>query len=227
MDSRQNRIEKASAGTCEWLLGHKTLAQWSRQHRGLLGLKGNPGSGKSTIMQFALQKVPALYDEGTLTISFFFHARGNELQNNPLGLYRSLLHQLLKHVPGALSDIVTYFDERRRTIGNEWKWELRILQSFLESSLPRILERFPVILCIDALDECGQDPAVKLIEYFKHLLLMLPSAGSRFGILFSCRHYPTLELQEGLTIFLDKENNADIAKFVRARLATTDIDPET
>jgi ankyrin repeat protein len=227
MDSRQDRIEEAFAGTCEWLLGHDTLAQWCRQHRGLLWLKGNPGSGKSTIMQFALQEVPAIYDEKTIMISFFFHARGNELQKNPLGLYRSLLHQLLKCVPGALSDMVTYFEERRRTIGNEWKWEIRILQSFLESSLPRILERFPVILCIDALDECAENSAVKLIAYFKRLLSMLPSTNSRFGILLSCRHHPILELREGLTIRLEKENNADIANFVQAQLATSDVDPET
>ena len=188
MDSRRNMIEHGAAGTCGWLRDHETLAQWSRQHRGLLWLKGRPGSGKSTVMKYALQELPAIYDTESITISFFFHTRGHELQKSPLGLYRSFLHQILSRVPGALRDMVAYFDEQQRTIGEagkQWTWELQILRSFLESSLPKILERFPVIICIDALDECGEEPAVKLIAYFTHLLSTLPSAGSRLGIFFS------------------------------------------
>lgn len=230
MDSRQTSIEVGATGTCEWLLEHETLAQWSRQQRGLLWLKGKPGSGKSTVMKYALRELPAIYDAESITISFFFHARGHELQKSPLGLYRSFLHQILSRVPGALRDMVAYFDEKQRTIGEagkKWTWELQVLQSFLESSLPRILERFPLIFCIDALDESGEEAAVKLIAYFKHLLSILPSAGSRLGIFFSCRHYPILELREGLTILLDTENEDDIAKYVRAHLDASEVDSET
>ncbi|KAJ5128266.1 ankyrin repeat-containing protein, partial [Penicillium atrosanguineum] len=230
IDSRQSRIEDAATGTCEWLLRHKTLAQWSRQHRGLLWLRGKPGSGKSTVMKYALRELPAIYDAEPITISFFFHARGHELQKSPLGLFRSFLHQILRRVPGALRDMIAYFDEQQRTIGEvgkQWTWELQILHSFLESSLPRILERFPVTLYIDALDECGEEPAVKLIAFFIHLLSVLPSAGSRLGIFFSCRDYPVLELQEGLTIQLDAENEDDIKTFVRTQLDTSGTDLET
>ncbi|KAJ5144591.1 ankyrin repeat-containing protein [Penicillium atrosanguineum] len=193
-------------------------------------VKGKPGSGKSTVMKYALRELPAIYDAEPITISFFFHARGHELQKSPLGLFRSFLHQILRRVPGALRDMIAYFDEQQRTIGEvgrQWTWELQILHSFLESSLPRILERFPVTLYIDALDECGEEPAVKLIAFFIHLLSVLPSAGSRLGIFFSCRDYPVLELQEGLTIQLDAENEDDIKTFVRTQLDTSGTDLET
>jgi hypothetical protein len=95
-----------------------------------------------------------------------------------------------------------------------------LLQAFLKSSLPRILKRFPVILFIDALDECGEQPAVELIGHLKHLLSSLPPTDSRFGIFFSCRHYPILELEDGLTILLDTENNADITTYVQDRFST-------
>lgn len=68
-------------------------------------------------MKYALQEVPAIYDADTLTFSFFFHSRGDKLQRTPLRLYQSLLHQILKRVPGALTDLIDYFEEQRKTIG--------------------------------------------------------------------------------------------------------------
>uniref|UniRef100_A0A8H7K8B0 Nephrocystin 3-like N-terminal domain-containing protein n=1 Tax=Bionectria ochroleuca TaxID=29856 RepID=A0A8H7K8B0_BIOOC len=46
-------------------------------------------------------------------------------------------------------------------------------------------KRFPVVVFIDALDECGEQPAVKLIGYLKDLISGLPPTNSRFGIFFS------------------------------------------
>ncbi|KAK2038174.1 hypothetical protein LZ31DRAFT_599887 [Colletotrichum somersetense] len=112
IDSRQNKIDVAAAGTCEWLLRHETLRQWTRQHRGLLWIKGKPGSGKSTMLKYAVEGVPSLYGTDTIALSFFFHGRGRELQRTPLGLFRSLVHQLLSRVPGALRDLLNDFENR-------------------------------------------------------------------------------------------------------------------
>ncbi|KAM5342908.1 hypothetical protein ACJ41O_013874 [Fusarium nematophilum] len=219
MDDRPNEIGEAADGTCKWLLKHNTLIQWTRQHRGLLWIKGKPGSGKSTMMKYALRELPALCGADTQGFAFFFHGRGHELQRTPLGLFRSLLHQLLSRVPGALRDLVDDFDAKRKSMGEpgeKWQWHLQLLQKYLESALPRILKRFPVILFIDALDECGQRSALELIEYLKRTLSCLPSNDSQFGICFSCRHYPILALDVGLTILLESENGQDIATFVEA-----------
>ncbi|KAJ6102456.1 hypothetical protein N7486_004883 [Penicillium sp. IBT 16267x] len=227
MESRQFEVEAATAGTCKWLLSHETLIHWTRQHRGLLWIRGKPGSGKSTLMKYALQEIPAIYDTDAVVVSFFFHGRGHELQRTPLGLYRSLIHQLLKRVPGALTDLIDYFEDQRKTIGepgDKWKWELQQLQTFLKSSLARILKTCSVVLCIDALDECGEELAVKLINDLEHLRSSLPSTDSRFGICFSCREYPILDLSKGLIIVLHEENNADIAAFVQDRFSASDMD---
>ncbi|EPS29040.1 hypothetical protein PDE_03987 [Penicillium oxalicum 114-2] len=195
---RQNKIDIAAEGTCKWLLSHETLIRWTRQRRGLLWIRGKPGSGKSTLMKYALQE-------------------------------RSLMHQLFKRVPGAATDLIDHFEEQRKTLGEsgeKWKWELQQLQAFLKSSLARILKRFSVILYIDALDECGEEPAVMLIKDLKHLLSSLPLEDSRLGICFSCRHYPILDLDRGSTIVLDRQNTADIATFVQASFSTSDIDAQ-
>lgn len=220
MDGRQANIVDAVDGTCKWLLYHETVIEWTRQHRGILCIKGKPGSGKTTLMKYALDALPSLYGTDTLAISFYFHGRGHELQKNPIGLFRSLLHQLLKRVPGALPDLIHHFEDKRKTEGEpgeKWQWHLQSLQAFLKSSLPRILKKFPVMLFIDALDECGENSAVELIGFLKRLLLSLPPADYQFGICFSCRHYPILELDGGSTILLDTENAQDIATFVQGR----------
>jgi ABC-type molybdenum transport system ATPase subunit/photorepair protein PhrA len=118
MDGRQVKIDDAADGTCKWLLKHKSLIEWTRQHRGLLWIKGKPGSGKSTLIKYARDALPSLYGTDTLAFSFFFHGRGHELQRTPLGLFRSLLHQLLKRVPGALPDLINYFEDKQTTEGN-------------------------------------------------------------------------------------------------------------
>ncbi|KAM5342890.1 hypothetical protein ACJ41O_013856 [Fusarium nematophilum] len=229
MDGRPNEIGEAADGTCKWLLKHNTLIQWTRRHRGVLWIKGKPGSGKSTIMKFALRKLPALCGADTQAFAFFFHGRGHELQRSPLGLLRSLLHQLLSRVPGALGDLVDYFDAKRKSMGEpgeKWQWYLQSLQKYLQSALPRILKRFPVILVIDALDECGQQSALELIEYLKRTLSRLPPNDSQFGICFSCRHYPILALDGGLTIRLESENEQDIATFVEAHVSINHLDAD-
>ncbi|KAJ4181106.1 hypothetical protein NW759_017203 [Fusarium solani] len=229
MDGRPNEISEAADGTCKWLLKHNTLIQWTRQHRGLLWIKGKPGSGKSTMMKYALRELPALCGADTQAFAFFFHGRGHELQRTPLGLFRSLLHQLLSRVPGALRDLVDDFDAKRKSMGEpgeKWQWHLQSLQKYLESALPRILKRFPVILFIDALDECGQQSALNLIGYLKRTLARLPPNDSQFGICFSCRHYPILALDAGLTIALEAENGQDIATFVENHFFINHLDAD-
>ncbi|KAK1999116.1 hypothetical protein LX36DRAFT_633060 [Colletotrichum falcatum] len=221
IDGRRNGIDAADDGTCQWLLSHETLTAWTRQHRGLVWIKGKPGSGKSTLMKYALEKVPPLYGTQPLVLSFFFHGRGHELQRSLLGLFRSLLHQLLNHVPGALSDLIDTFDHNQKTIGEvgvKWQWYIPMLQGFFRSALSNILKQRPVLVFIDALDECGEEPAVELIDFLKLILSDLSSEGSQFSICFSCRHYPIIELDGGSTIHIDQENGRDIDAYVRTRL---------
>ncbi|KAH7112235.1 hypothetical protein B0J13DRAFT_659322 [Dactylonectria estremocensis] len=206
MDSRFHDIDTAAQGTCEWLLRHETCTTWASCGRGLLWIKGKPGSGKSTLLQYVLKHGMAIPNtgEGALILSFFFHGRGSELQKTPLGLFRSLLHQLLRQLPEALTDL-----------------HPRELPRLLESSLPKVLGTRPVWLFVDALDECGQKNAGKLVRVFKSLLQGLPSTSSQFHICFTCRHYPILDQACRFKICLEDENGQDISIYVRAQLSVS------
>ncbi|KAI8710370.1 hypothetical protein NCS52_01582000 [Fusarium sp. LHS14.1] len=226
MDSRSNDIDAAAQGTCDWLLRHKTYTSWASCDRGLLWIKGKPGSGKSTLLRYVLNHVMTIPNtgEGALILSFFFHGRGTELQKTPLGLFRSLLHQLLRQAPEALIDIVDTFQQRCETIGKpgeEWQWHPRELQRRFESSLLNVLKTHPLWLFVDALDECGEENAVNLAEEFKSLVQRLPPSGLRqFHICFTCRHYPILDLDGVFEVCVEEENKKDISTFVQDKLSS-------
>jgi len=115
---RQKTIREALDDTCNWLFSTIEYHEWiSRQniadHRGLLWIKGKPGAGKSTLMKEAFRRAEALNaNSGTTTACFFFNARGTEqLEKTPLGLYRSILHQVLQQDLKALSFFVPKYIE--------------------------------------------------------------------------------------------------------------------
>ncbi|KAJ4200305.1 hypothetical protein NW759_015882 [Fusarium solani] len=162
--------------------------------------------------------------ESDLILSFFFHGRGTDLQKTPLGLFQSLLYQLLREVPDTLSDLMSTFQQRCKTVGKpgeKWQWHSRELQRFFESALLNTLKTRPLWLFVDALDECGQKNAVRLVREFKSLLQGLPSTGSQFHICFTCRHYPILDQTCQFEICLEDENGRDISTYVRARLSVS------
>lgn len=231
MQTRASGINDAISGTCKWLLQNETYISWISSHYGLLWIKGKPGSGKSTLLKYAfshqrgLSSTPNSTANGDLFLSFFFHGRGEELQKTPFGLFRSLLHQILKQAPDALTDLVDDFTQKCKEIGKyqeKWKWHSDDLWRFLESSLPRVLAIRSVWLFIDALDECGEANAKALVRKFKLLMekiTPLSTSGEKLWICFSCRHYPILSSTAILEVCLERENRGDISTYVRSELA--------
>ncbi|KAH8897563.1 hypothetical protein GQ53DRAFT_712018 [Thozetella sp. PMI_491] len=231
MDTRASDIEPAVTGTGEWLLRHMAYTSWATSNHGLLCIKGNPGSGKSTLLKYALDHQEAAIRAGSsdLVLSFFFHGRGDELQKTPLGFFRHILYQLLSQVPAALSELVDEFQrrcEQRDKPGeqHQWQWHPEELWHFFRSSLPKVLETYPIWLFVDALDECGEKNARQLVEKFRLLLESLVSQSlslKRCHILFACRHYPLLDGNCELQIRPEHENKEDISAYVQTRLAAS------
>ncbi|KAK3305292.1 uncharacterized protein B0T15DRAFT_484939 [Chaetomium strumarium] len=218
MDSRFHEIGAAAPDTCKWLPLHR-----------LLWIKGKPGSGKSTLLRFALNNTMAASNIPTndaIVLSFFFHGRGVELQRALLGLFRSLLYQLLSKLPDKLSDLHTAFTKHKDSVkpGEEWHWPLDELQSLFGLSLKEALKEQPVWLFVDALDESGRASAIKLVDQLNSIRQTLPTTGSPFRICFTCRHYPVLDWHVGqdrvFKICPEDNNGADISSYVQARLST-------
>ncbi|KAI0437727.1 hypothetical protein F4803DRAFT_570483 [Xylaria telfairii] len=214
-------------GTCTWLHSHRSFKEWASGQRALLWIKGKPGSGKSTLLKYALatEQNKVATESKNLIISFFFNGRGDELQKTRLGFYRSLLYQLLQKFPGELPGLIDTFIERKKTFGapgDYWHWHEEELRGFLEASLPKILEVFSITLFVDALDEAGEESAIRLVNEFKMLVKRLTQSPVRFAICFSCRHYPILEANsestDGSTILVERMYTTDIEKYVKSTL---------
>ncbi|KAJ4865462.1 ankyrin repeats (3 copies) domain-containing protein [Trichoderma breve] len=230
MQTRSSGVNDASSGTCKWLLYHETYIRWIESSHGLFWIKGKPGSGKSTLLKYAfshqknLSRTTNNTANSDIFLSFFFHDRGEELQKTPFGLFRSLLHQVLKQAPDALSDLVDDFTQKCKDMGNyqeKWNWDSNELWRFLESSFPRVLAVRSIWLFVDALDECGERNAKDLVKKFKLLverITPLFTHGNKLRICFSCRHYPILSSTALLEVCLERENRGDISTYVRSEL---------
>lgn len=96
IDARRDTIKNAQRTTCERLLHHPSHVAWidpgtSSTSRSVLWIAGKPGVGESTLMKFALAHAVESKPEKEIIVSFFFNARGDELEKTALGMYRAIL----------------------------------------------------------------------------------------------------------------------------------------
>ena len=214
MHWRRDEINNPAHTTCQWILEHEAYKKWYKNQRGLLWIKGKPGAGKSTVLKYAFEAAEK-NNEGLILASYFFHGRGSFIQKSALGLYRSLLHQILQQVPDLLTKFASLYRQRCNTEGEhgqKWDWRERDLQNFFSSHVSETAKKFSMRLYIDALDECGQDPAISLVEYFCRF-------ADPIAICFACRHYPIISLEEaGFEVTVEHENAPDIDAYITNRI---------
>ncbi|TRX89494.1 hypothetical protein FHL15_009663 [Xylaria flabelliformis] len=215
IDARHSNIRSAYGKTCAWLLSHPDYIKWLTpaefsQHHGLLWIYGKPGAGKSTIMKYIYTR--ALGHSDT-TISFFFNARGDDLEKSTQGMYRSLLFQLLEKLPDLqeVLDLPGHFSDN--------SWEINVLQSLFSAAIAK-LGRRRVTCFVDALDECGESQVRDMVEYFEQLGQCALETEGKLYICFSSRHYPTICIQNGQTLTLEDQpgHSQDLEKYVRSKL---------
>ena len=108
---RRRRVDEVGnpyEGTLKWLFDPKVgFLGWlgGLQQAGtpdFFWIQGKPGSGKSTLMKYALaakktRELLALADPGTWhLVPFFFHDRGSSIQKSIIGLLQELLYRLVE-----------------------------------------------------------------------------------------------------------------------------------
>ncbi|PHH78561.1 hypothetical protein CDD80_6672 [Ophiocordyceps camponoti-rufipedis] len=232
IDSRRLNIKPSYRKTCRWLLDHAHYVDWldpnkAVDHHGFLWIKGNPGTGKSTLMSFAHDQ--AVKARTHVIISFFFSARGHVLERSIGGMYRSLLFQLLSRVP-KLVDAVTqksehidqlsdFIEAMELDCGQNPHWQTRMLQDLMRSAVAELGSQ-GLMVFVDALDECEADEVEEIVEYFEMLGEEAVSSGTRLTICFSSRHYPHVDIKYGQKLVLEEQqgHERDIATYINSRL---------
>ncbi len=165
-------------------------------------------------------------DEEKTTLSFCFSARGENLERSAPGMLRSLLFQLLKVLPILLKvfdepDHKASLEEVHRAILSHQNpvWKLKVLQDLLRSALAK-LGQIPLIIFVDALDECAPTQVEELVVYFEGLMQDAVRNHTRLKICFSSRYYPHIDIQYGRKIDLEGQDGHenDITMYIRGEL---------
>ena len=205
IDARLLNIKKAHDSTCNWLFEQPEYKQWldrnpADDHQGFLWIKGKPGAGKSTMMKHALLQTKKLL-AGAAIISFFFNARGSILEKSTLGMYRSLLLQLLNAIPSLQDDFVCIFSQKRRHC-DIYEWSIEELQGFLILAA-KSLQQHRLVCFIDALDECKESEVRELVDFLEDLGETAVSSKTSLNICLSSRHYPNIRIQKGIQLTVE------------------------
>jgi hypothetical protein len=216
MDHRRLSLDNPAEETCSWLFEHKLYQDWlfsedERQHNGVLWLKGNPGVGKSVLMKEAFHR--ASTGEGKSryrTAAFFFNARGDELEHSALGLFRSLLSQLLPRCPKQLQRLCTMRDERM----SHDPWREMELQHIFQSIFSDSSEQKTLVF-IDALDECDMESFRRQVSFWYRIT---ESTRNNMKVCISSRHSPNVGTGLSPIITVEGSNSHDIALYVERRL---------
>jgi ankyrin repeat protein len=222
IDARQMTIKNAHAKTCRWLLKKSEYLDWLdtdrlREHNGFLWIRGKPGTGKSTLMKFVLAHARKTM-AGKAVISFFFNARGEDVEKSTIGTYRSLLLQLFERFP-AVQRVFDSLGLSRSSIGPNYQWSIGSLQVALEQAIMLLRDR-SVVCFIDALDECEEQQIRDMIQFFERIGELTGSAGIGFRICFSSRHYPHITIRKGLALVLEGQegHSQDITNYLESEL---------
>jgi hypothetical protein len=233
MYDRKKNIPKALERTCDWLFSTVEYKNWMRRvgtggHHGLLWIKGKPGAGKSTLMKEAARretKASEITRRATRKITvatFFFNARGTQpLEKTPLGLYRSLLHQVLERDLVALNHFSQVY-VTARPLQSSLKWHEEDLQDLLLRCFAS-QDSPPSTIFVDAMDECDEEEVRELLRFFRNMTEAAYRAGAVLNICMSSRHYPNVSIEGCPEVVVEHFNREDILLYINTEARSNSL----
>ena len=229
IDARLHDIAAAYSGTCDWLFSTTQFQKWRDRadlptHNGVLWIKGNPGAGKSTLMKHALRHCEEVFADH-LIVAYFFNARGEILEKTPLGMLRSIVYQLLDKDDTLYERFRPIYEKQKMHNEGEWEWPRAQLEDFIRSIINKLHSK-PLLLVVDALDECDDRGVRDVVSFLESLSIDAVQAGVTLRICLSSRHYPNVSMRKILELAVEtsKEHGRDIATYIAQKLEGHDDD---
>lgn len=224
MNYRQQEVQDASPDSSTWIFRHESYTKWLNEGCGLLWVKGKPGSGKSTLMKKIFKSIHENKPCQCVRLAYFFHRRGSSLQQTLIGMFRTILHQLLSQVPLVGGDFQQIWEQKKKwETGPEqdWEWRIEELREIFSSTLLAAAKSHTITVFIDALDEAGDVSSKETVHYFYKLNERLSQFKAATSICFSCRHFPIFVVRNAFEVCVENENQADIDRYVCAELGSS------
>lgn len=142
---------RMTPGTCEWLLETPEYLDWFRGHSlRYLWLVGPPGSGKTVISCFLVEKLSEVLDPSEVTFAYYICDNKDTKRRTATSILRGILVQLLKQQPDLFHFVKDAYKMKQGTLATNFDglWSLF-------AQLLQVYEGFTYIL-IDAIDECDE-----------------------------------------------------------------------
>ncbi|OOQ91479.1 hypothetical protein PEBR_00838 [Penicillium brasilianum] len=236
--------------TFEWLYESETVQfrhwlQTDSRETPIFWISGKPGSGKSTLMRFAMQdpRTGRYLQHNSdpsiqwTCIGFFFHDRGSDIQKSLRGMLQELVFQLLRTYPHLFQSIQAEYrglvKEQRVRIPS---WDESLLEICFRkffNSADSVSTSMPLQTClfIDALDEHVGDNE-RLLSLLADVTRS-PSNGVksshkvRIKVCLASRPWPLFKnrLAECPQFAIHEHTQADIENYTKELLQTAGQSP--
>jgi len=174
----KDRVEDRVEGTCIWFLEHDYFQEWLKQESGPLLVSADPGCGKSVLAKYLIDyALPR-----SATICYFFFKEQD--QNTVRQVLCALLYQLFSQKPSLIQHAIKQFGRDGLGLINSTKSLWTILGDAVKDP-----QAGPVIIVLDALDECAEFEFKDLIWNIKSQLHSNQSGYSKLKYLLTSRPY--------------------------------------
>ncbi|KAL3588219.1 hypothetical protein FPOAC2_14118 [Fusarium poae] len=174
----KDRVEERVEGTCLWFLKHDHFQTWLDQESGPLLVSADPGCGKSVLAKY-------LIDHGlpqSATICYFFFK--DQDQNTVKQALCALLHQLFSLKPLLIEHAMPQFRKDGQGLINSTESLWKILRNAIRDS-----QSGPVIIVLDALDECAESEFADLMRNVESQFRSDRLGYGKLKYLLTCRPY--------------------------------------
>ncbi|KAK0511439.1 hypothetical protein JMJ35_006012 [Cladonia borealis] len=224
-------VHDAHEKTFHWLYDPAVVSfpSWlsdTSSSRPIYWIQGKPGSGKSTLMKFAMRD-PRMTEllasddmEQWSLAAFFFHDRGSEKQKTLNGMLQELLRSILQQIPAlsryVLSSYIELVQAQRTRCPS---WDFSSLKSALVSLFEQRHVKIRILLLLDALDEHQGDNDL-LASLLKSLVDKSDNKCVRLKMCLASRSWTVFQQHFGNCpgFSIHDHTREDIMTYIRARL---------
>ena len=227
-------VRQAYKATFDWLFKPDVVpySNWLRhgteKAQPFFWIQGKPGSGKSTLMKFAIRDPRTTAPLGDTSgsappwtlVAFFFHDRGSSIQKSLLGLLREVVDSTLRQLPQLMPHAITVYRslvKSQRTKSPDWHFEA--LRSVMEGITEQRETRVKLLLFIDALDEHEGDKDL-LLQLLKEWTQNVDGYYVTLKICLASRSWPvfTQQFEMGPNFAIDHFTKDDVGIYTESRL---------
>ncbi|KAL8760154.1 MAG: hypothetical protein Q9184_003411 [Pyrenodesmia sp. 2 TL-2023] len=239
---RLKEVRKAHPATFDWLFDGQKVPFITWLHESDPGdyrpfwIHGKPGSGKSTLMKFAIRNPQTLRalsgsrrEKWTFS-SYFFHDRGSSVQKTLPAMLQELLYWILVDNIALVQYVLPiYLTLRAEQKTRRIKWDLANLRAAIINVLGSSTCKVNLCLFLDALDEHHgeNEELVKLLWDMADTARNNPKL-MRFKICLASRPWPIFEksFRKCPQFAIDEHTQGDIKTYTAQRIRNAMYTPQ-